>query len=98
MSPSLFDDMNIAASGFAPVISPLEALLNCLADRALVHAGDGLVMETDTHPSLEYLYTETHLALLLFLLNRSGVRREGLSDAAIRLRAWDRLQVSPTFF
>ena len=74
------------------------ALFNRLADSALAHSGDGLVSETDARPSLEFLYTETHFALLLFLLNRAGVRPNGLSEASTRLRAWDRLRVRPTFF
>ena len=92
------NNMNTCTSRIRPADSPSLALFNCLADCALAHAGDGLVSETDAHPSLEFLYTETHLALLLFLLNRAGVRRDGLSEAAGRLRAWDLLQLHPKFF
>jgi hypothetical protein len=81
-----------------PYDTPILSLFNGVADSAISHAGQGVVLEADEHPSFEFLYTETHLALLLFLLNRAGVRPDGLSEAADRLRAWDRLGMPPTFF
>ena len=72
-------------------------MFNRLVDSALIHAGDGLVSEKDAVTD-DFLYTETHLALLLFLLNRAGVRQNGLSEAANRLQVWNSLQVRTTFF
>ena len=87
---------------FTPPDDALPAHLNRLADAGLAAAGDGLLREVNFHPDAppepEFLYTETHFALLLVLLHQAGARPDGLREAAARLRAWDRLQVAPTFF
>lgn len=88
----------IMPTSLAPESDVLLVRLNQLADAALARAGDGLVTESDTKPSSEFLYTETHLALQLYLLNRAGQRPHGLTESASRLRMWDGFQVSPTFF
>ncbi len=84
----------------SPVPETSALLLQCnqLADAALACARDGMVVESDVKPSQVYLYTETHLALQLYLLNRAGQRPLGLKEAASRLRVWGDLHMSPTHF
>src|SRR5690348_15400069 len=90
--------MIVSDSRIDPTYAASLTLFNRLADCALVHASSGPVLETDAEPPLESLYTETHLALLLFLLHHAGVRPGGLNEATGRLQIWNRLQFSPRLF
>ena len=87
----------------------LLTLFSDLADAALRHAGDGPVRERDAEsgqtpwglaaPQVEYLYTDTHLALLLVLLDHAGDRStDRYAEALDRLRIWNRWNVAPSFF
>ena len=75
------------------------ARLRDLADSALRRAGSGPLLESDCSPSFEILYTETHLALLLYLLyHLDGQDPQRLEQSAGRLELWRKAGIAPIFF
>src|SRR5262245_29530102 len=70
-----------------------------LAASALARGGSGLVLESDVSPPLNEVYTETHLALLLYLLYRLDCRDpRRLQQSASRLRVWRQTGQRVDFF
>ncbi|MGC2110629.1 MAG: hypothetical protein WA655_13990 [Candidatus Korobacteraceae bacterium] len=73
--------------------------LRDLADAALRRAGSGPLLESDCSPNFDILYTETHLALLLYLLYRlDGGDPQRLKQSASRLELWNNRGIAPIFF
>src|SRR5271167_4176124 len=89
--------MNIGCLGVSP---NALARFRDLADAALLRAGRGLLQEAgDSSPDFEFIYTETHLSLLLYLLYRlDGHDPKRLEQSASRLVLWQRLAIAPTSF
>ncbi len=85
------------------VPAPLLERFRALTAAALTRGGDGFIREPNAPPrwlTRESNYTDSHLAILLWILGRTEGADSGAADriAASRIRLWDRLQLPPDFF
>ena len=89
--------MNIGCLRIGPNVI---ARFRDLADAALRKAGCGLLQEgSESSPDFQFIYTETHFSLLLYLLYRlDGCDPKRLEESAGRLVLWRRLALAPTSF
>src|SRR5438093_1313576 len=91
-----------AGSALAPPPALLR-LLQALARAALEHGKGGYIVESNAPADFlktETYHTETHLALLLWLLGRlaEADRSDYEQHAGVRLQRWNELCVAPRFF